>query len=105
MSKRDQRVTQWMSVRISTDGRSLNSSHESSRGCSTAPEVRNVQVAKSARPGIDPACSTGHLAVAYWPGGSRSGSTPIDLALRSAVERNNPMPYGSPNRLGVTLRS
>ena len=65
MSKRDQRVTQWMSVRISTDGSSRKASHESSSGSSTAPDVRNVQVARSARRGIEPACSTGHLAVAY----------------------------------------
>ncbi len=92
MSKRDQRVTQWMSQRTSTDGSARNSSHESSIGCSTAPVVRNVQVARSARRGTEPACSTGHFFVAYWPGGRRAGSMPSALALRSAVERKSPMP-------------
>ena len=92
MSKRDQRVTQWMSLRTSIEGRAWNSSHESESGSSTAPDVVNVQVARSARRGTAPACSTGHLAVAYWPGGRRAASTPSAFALRSAVERKSPMP-------------
>src|SRR5262249_16279923 len=65
----------------------LNSSHESRIGFSTAPSTEKSHVARSVA-GIDPACSTGHLSVRYWPGGRRAGSYPASLTFRSALPRN-----------------
>ncbi len=87
MSKRLQRVTQWMSVVISRLGSAVNSSHESVIGLSTSPKTRRSHVARSVC-GTVPACSTGHFSVRYWPGGSRSGSYPASSTFRIARERN-----------------
>ena len=73
MSKRLQRVTQWMSTVTSVDGSCFSSSHESWIGFSTSPQTRKSQVARSTF-GTVPACSTGHFSVRYCPGGSRAGS-------------------------------
>jgi hypothetical protein len=72
-SKRLQRVTQWMSCTLPERGSSFSSAHVSSSSCSTSPVTRNVHVARSTS-GTLPACSTGHLSVRYWPGGSLAGS-------------------------------
>ena len=73
MSNFDQRVTQWMSCVCSVRGSAFSSSQESVSGLSTSPETSNVHVARSVD-GIEPACSTGHFSVRYWPGGRRAGS-------------------------------
>ena len=73
MSNFDQRVTQWMSCVCSVRGSAFSSSQESVTGFSTSPETSNVHVARSVD-GTEPACSTGHFSVRYWPGGSRAGS-------------------------------
>ncbi len=72
-SKRLQRVTQWMSSVTSVRGSALSSSQVSRSGVSTSPETVKSQVARSVC-GTDPACSTGHFSVKYWPGGKRAGS-------------------------------
>ena len=91
MSKRDQRVTQWMSVRISTDGSSRNASHESSSGSSTAPEVRNVQVARSARRGMRARLQHRPLGGGVLARRQARGSTPIAsrLALGRGAEESH----------------
>ncbi len=73
MSNFDQRVTQWMSCVCSVLGSAFSSSQESVSSFSTSPKTRKVQVARSTL-GIDPAWSTGHFSVRYWPGGRRAGS-------------------------------
>ncbi len=73
VSKRLQRVTQWMSVVISRVGSAVNSSQERVIGLSTSPKTLKSQVARSVF-GTVPACRTGHFSVRYCPGGRRSGS-------------------------------
>src|SRR5829696_5189940 len=58
-----------------------------SSSLSTSPKTRNVHVARSVR-GTEPACSTGHFSVRYWPGGRRAGSYPSSCTLRSAFDLN-----------------
>ncbi len=54
---------------------------------STSPETKKSQVARSVV-GIEPAWSTGHFSVRYWPGRQPRGVVPgfDDLPLRSAPE-------------------
>src|SRR5690242_16008308 len=76
-----------MSAVISVCGSAWSSSCESEISCSTDPNTRKSQVARSVC-GTDPACSTGHFSVRYCPGGRRFGSYPASATLRSALERN-----------------
>src|SRR5207247_642105 len=92
-SKRDQRVTQWMSCTFSARGSSPNCSQESSSSFSTSPKTRNVHVARSTS-GTEPACSTGHFSVRYCPGGSRAGSYPASSTFRSALDLNTASSLG-----------
>src|SRR6188472_40883 len=87
VSKRLQRVTQWMSVVTSVAGSALSSSHESVIGFSTSPKTLKSQVARSVS-GTVPACSTGHFSVRYCPGGSRAGSNPASATFCSALDLN-----------------
>jgi hypothetical protein len=72
VSKRLQRVTQWMSVVISRVGSAMKSSQESVIGFSTSPKILRSHVARSVF-GKVPAWRTGHFSVRYWPGGRRAG--------------------------------
>src|SRR5829696_6773934 len=101
-SNRDQRVTQWMSCTFPPRGRRLNSSQLNSSSFSTSPKTRNVHVARSVR-GTEPACSTGHFSVRYWPGGRRAGSYPSSCTLRSAFDLNTLSSLGRVQR--VTTRA
>src|SRR3954452_4322919 len=76
-----------MSCTLPARGRRLNSSQPSSSSFSTSPKTRNVHVARSVC-GTEPACSTGHFSVRYWPGGRRAGSYPSSCTLRSAFDLN-----------------
>ncbi len=74
-SNRLHRVTQWMSCVTSTRGSSLSCSQVSVSGVSTSPETVKSQPARSCVYfAAEPAWSTGHFSVRYWPGGSRAGS-------------------------------
>ena len=74
-SNRLQRVTQWMSCVTSTRGSSFSCCQVSVTGVSTSPETRKSQPSRSAGyVATEPAWSTGHFSVRYWPGGSRAGS-------------------------------
>ena len=104
MSKRDQRVTQWMS------------------GCGSRPTAAALKLVPgelerlldraggAERPGCEVRPARDPIrpaAPASWPSrtgraGAARGRRPIDLALRSAVERNNPMP--SVARTALALR-
>src|SRR5215204_6481995 len=86
-SKRLQRVTQWMSCTFSAFGSALSSSQLSVIGVSTSPKTRKSHVARSVS-GTEPACSTGHFSVRYWPGGRRAGSYPASATFFSALPLN-----------------
>ena len=62
-------------------------SHVSIRGGSTSPDTARLHVARSTS-GTEPACSTGHFSVRYWPGGRRAGSYPASATLASALDLN-----------------
>src|SRR5262245_42492042 len=70
-------------------GRALSSSQVRRSGLSTSPDTKKSQVERS-YVGTEPAWSTGHLSVRYWPGGSRAGSYPASTTFRSALPRNTP---------------
>src|SRR6185437_12409319 len=86
-SKRLQRVTQWMSCTFELRGSSLNACQSSSSSSSTSPCTRSDHVSRFVS-GTDPACSTGHLSVRYWPGGRRPASKPASRTFFSALARN-----------------
>src|SRR5580765_6025345 len=90
VSKRLQRVTQWMSTVTSRLGSSRSCSHVRVRGCSTSPDTVKAQVARSTF-GTEPAWRTGHFSVRYWPGGRRAASYPALRTLSSAFERKSGM--------------
>jgi folate-binding protein YgfZ len=50
--------------------------------------TRKVQLSRVSYRGTDPAWSTGHFSVKYWPGGRRAGSNPASATFFSALERN-----------------
>src|SRR5437867_8297825 len=58
-----------MSLRTRIRGRDRNSSWVQRAGCSTRPNTLKSHFARSTR-GTGPWCSTGHLSVRIWPGGS-----------------------------------
>src|SRR5262245_15468180 len=73
LSRRDQRVTQWMSHVTSVIGSRRNSSQVHDTSFSTSPKQRNVQVRGSKR-GVSPYVSTGHFVVTLCPGGTRAAT-------------------------------
>jgi hypothetical protein len=73
LSRRDQRVTQWISHATSVMGRRRNSSHVHDTSFSTSPKQRNVQVCGSKR-GVAPYVSTGHFVVNLCLGGTRAAT-------------------------------
>src|SRR5215212_7920234 len=64
----DHLVTQWMSVVISSEGSSLNSSHTHLFGSSTSPTMEKSHSSSGVR-GVGPAESTGNPSTRYCPGG------------------------------------
>src|SRR5919204_5774530 len=54
---------------------------------STSPKTLRSHTARSTF-GTEPACSTGHFSVRYWPGGSRAGSYPASATFASAFDLN-----------------
>src|SRR5215203_1138382 len=64
----DHLVTQWMSVVISSEGSSLNSSHVHIFGSSTSPTMEKSHSSSGVR-GVGPAESTGNPSTRYCPGG------------------------------------
>src|ERR671939_1379214 len=64
----DHLVTQWMSVVISSEGSSLNSSHTHLFGSSTSPTMEKSHSSRGVR-GVGPAESTGNPSTRYCPGG------------------------------------
>src|SRR5437764_10565159 len=74
-----------MSTVISDCGSACSSSYVSVRGASTSPPILKSHVARSVC-GTEPACSTGHFSVRYWPGGSRLGSYPASTTFFSALD-------------------
>src|SRR5215211_9175516 len=74
----DHLVTQWMSVVISSEGSSLNSSHTHVFGSSTSPTMEKSHSSTGVR-GVGPAESTGKPSTRYWPGGRE---TSLSLCLR-----------------------
>src|SRR5205823_2690262 len=95
VSKRLQRVTQWMSCTFSVAGSAVSSSQLSCSSLPTWPKTRRSQVARSVD-GKEPACNTGHFSVRYWPGGRRAGSKPASWTFCSALERKSGIaPYTS----------
>src|SRR5437879_3430076 len=82
-----------MSQVISVLGSAWSSSHVSVTGRSTSPKTRKSHVARAVS-GTEPAWSTGHLSVRYWPGGRREGSSPRSTSFSSAFDRKRGMsPY------------
>ncbi len=69
VSSLDQRVTQWMSVVMSSVGSARNSSQVQLFG-SLPPWIENVQF-DSGVCGVGPADRTGKSSVTSWPGGPR----------------------------------
>src|SRR5215204_546658 len=64
----DHLVTQWMSVVISSEGSSLNSSHAHLFSSSTSPTMEKSHSSSGVR-GVGPAESTGNPSTRYCPGG------------------------------------
>src|SRR5215207_7185988 len=64
----DHLVTQWMSLVISSEGSSLNSSHTHVFGSSTSPTIEKSHSSSGVR-GVGPAESTGNPSTRYCPGG------------------------------------
>src|SRR5262245_26169586 len=73
LSRRDQRVTQWMSHVTSVIGSRRNASQVHDTSLQTSPKHRNVQVRGSKR-GVSPYVSTGHFVVTLCPGGTRAAT-------------------------------
>src|SRR5205085_1857688 len=74
VSNFDHLVTQWMSRVTTSLGSARNSSQVHERASPTAPATVKLH-SSSGVCGVGPAESTGKSLVAYWPGGSRDGST------------------------------
>src|SRR5215203_191477 len=64
----DHLVTQWMSLMISSEGSSLNSSHAHLFGSSISPTMEKSHSSSGVR-GVGPAESTGNPSTRYCPGG------------------------------------
>jgi hypothetical protein len=88
VSKRLQRVTQWMSIVTSVCGSAWSSAYVSVTGSSTSPKTLKSHAARSVF-GTLPAWRTGHFSVRYWPGGRRPGSSPLSTSFFSARDRKN----------------
>src|SRR5688500_1592746 len=93
-----------MSCITSTVGRSRNCFQSSLSSRSTSPQTRKSQVARSVC-GTEPACSTGHFSVRYWPGGSRAGSYPASITFFSALDRNTVTTVNGVTRIAFRPRA
>src|SRR5215203_1714693 len=83
----DHLVTQWMSVVISSEGSSLNSSHTHLIGSSTSPTMEKSHSSSGVR-GVGPAESTGNPSTRYCPGGRWVSCTCFLRRPRKPREKN-----------------
>src|SRR5215217_8128988 len=83
----DHLVTQWMSVVISSEGSSLNSSHTHVFGSSTSPTMEKSHSSSGVR-GVGPAESTGNPSTRYCPGGRWVSCACCLRRPRNAREKN-----------------
>src|SRR5215211_6772420 len=91
----DHLVTQWMSVVISSEGSSLNSSHTHVFGSSTSPTMEKSHSSSGVR-GVGPAESTGNPSTRYCPGGRWVSCACCDPEMPGKrTLRSCPIPPGS----------